>query len=185
MKDMKNFNVALLAKWRWRLMSSEEGKWKEIISSKYGTGAENMNLRSKHQSWWWKDLTKICGEGVEDGRFQKAIGWKVGNRARVRFWEDVWLGNECLRSVYPRLFSLSLDQGKRVGEVGVWEETTWQWNLNWRRGRFQWETDMEDDLLSRLSTGAVWKDSLDQLLWKGDQKGMFSVKSAYSMLDNH
>jgi len=40
-------------------------------------------------------------------------------------------------------------------------------------------------MLFRLSTGALCKDSLDQLLWKGDQKGTFSVKSAYSMLDNH
>jgi len=89
----------------------------------------------------------------------------------VRLWEDLWLGNDCLRSVYPRLFSLSLDQGKRVGEVGVWEENNWRWNLNWRRDMFQWEMDMEADMLSRLSTGVLCKDSFDQLVWNGDQKG--------------
>ena len=184
-KEMKTFNVALLAKWRWRIMSNEGGKWKEIMSSKYGSVAENIQLRSKYQSWWWKDLTKICGEGVAHGWFQKVIGWKVGNRAVVRLWEDVWLGNECLRSTYPKLFSLSLDQGKKVGEVGEWEENRWRWNLSWRRDMFQWETDLEVDMLSRLSMGAICKDSFDQLLWKGDQKGTFSVKSAYSMLANH
>jgi len=161
-KEVKNFNVALLTKWIWRIMSNE--------------GGENLQLRSKYQSWWWKDLTKICGEGVAHGWFQKAIGWKVGNGAVVRLWEDLWLGNECLRSVYPRLFSLSLDQGKNVGEVGEWEENRWRWNLNWRRDRFQWETDLEVDMFSRLSMGAMCKDSSDQLLWKGDQKGTFSVK---------
>ena len=89
-KEVKNFNVALLAKWRWRIMSNEGGKWKEIILSKYGTEAENIQLRSKHQSWWWKDLTKICGEGAEDSWFQKANAWKVGNRAIVRLWEDYY-----------------------------------------------------------------------------------------------
>ena len=180
-KEVKNFNVALLAKWRWRIMSNEGGKWMEIISSKYSSSAENIQLRLKDQSWWWKYIIKVCGEGVANGWFQKTIGWKVGNGAVVRLWEDLWLGNECLRSAYPRLFSLSLDQGKKVGEVGEWEENRWRWNLNWRRVRFQWETKLEVDMLSRLSLGALCKDSSEQLLWKGDQKGTFSVKSAYSV----
>ncbi|XP_068486340.1 uncharacterized protein [Phaseolus vulgaris] len=184
-KEVKNFNAALLAKWRRRIISNEGGKWMEIISSKYSSSAENMHLRSKDQSWWWKDIIKVCGEGVANGWFQKAIGWKVGNGAVVRLWKDLWLGNECLRSTYPRLFSLSLDQGKKVGEVGEWEDNRWRWNLNWKRVRFQWETELEVEMLSRLSLGALSKDTSDQLLWKGDQKGMFSVKSAYSVLTNH
>jgi len=56
---------------------------------------------------------------------------------------------------------LSLDQGKKVGEVGGWEENRWRWNLNWRRDRFDRKTDLEVDMLSRLSMGVMCKDSLD------------------------
>jgi len=35
-KEIRNFNSALLAKWKWRVMSGEGGKWKEILNSKYG-----------------------------------------------------------------------------------------------------------------------------------------------------
>jgi len=35
-KDIRKFNATLLAKWKWRLMSEEKGKWKDILLSKYG-----------------------------------------------------------------------------------------------------------------------------------------------------
>jgi len=36
----------------------------------------------------------------------------------ARFWEDVRVGNNNLITLYPRLHSLSLDQGLTAGEVG-------------------------------------------------------------------
>jgi len=35
--DIQKFNYALLAKWRWRFVSEEKGRWKELLVSKYGT----------------------------------------------------------------------------------------------------------------------------------------------------
>ena len=140
MKEIRNFNSALLAKWKWRIMSSEGGKWKEILISKYGTKPDIRQARLKYQSWGWRDLAKTCGDGVEEGWFQKAIVWKVGNRATMRFWEDVWIQTTSLKTLYPRLYSLSCDQGKVVGEVGRWEEDRWRrgWGLNWRRDSYEW-----------------------------------------------
>ena len=57
--------------------------------------------------------------------------------------------------------------------------------MNWRRDRYEWESNLETDLLSILSTGSMCKEALDHLLWRGDPKGMFSVKSAYSILAIH
>ena len=53
--------------------------------------------------------------------------WKVGNGVTVRFWKDVWIQSTGLKTRYPRLYSLSRDQGKMVGEVGRWEEDRWRW----------------------------------------------------------
>ena len=36
-RDIRKFNVALLAKWKWRCISNEKGRWKECLESKYGT----------------------------------------------------------------------------------------------------------------------------------------------------
>jgi len=87
-KDIRKFNVALLTKWKWRLLSEERGKWKEILISKYSMESGHIHLHLKEKSWWWRDLSKACGEGVSTGWFQKAIGWKIGEGDKARFWED-------------------------------------------------------------------------------------------------
>ena len=46
-KDVKIFNNALLAKWKWRLMNDERGKWKDIPVSKYGLEIGRSHTRLK------------------------------------------------------------------------------------------------------------------------------------------
>jgi len=62
-KDIQSFNYALLAKWKWRLESEEKGKWKEIITSKYGVEQGKSHTHTKYQLWWWKYISKVCGDG--------------------------------------------------------------------------------------------------------------------------
>jgi len=145
-KDIRMFNCALLAKWNWRLLSEEKGKWKEILASKYYTGGVRTQDSSNYYSWWWRDLSRACDEGEGDKWFQKSIEWKVGASDKVRFREDVWLENNKLITLFPRLFSILLDQGKTVAEVGTWEDVGWNWRLlRWRRPRFNWESSMEEE----------------------------------------
>ena len=117
-KDIRCFNYALLAKLKWRLQGQERGKWKEMIQSNYGSGTSQSPIPIKHQSWWWRDLIKVCGEERALGWLHKEINWKIGVGDKVRFWEDPWFNNNSLKSVYPKLYSLSVDQGLKVEEVG-------------------------------------------------------------------
>jgi len=94
--------------------------------------------------WWWRDLCKACDEGVGEWWFKEALVWKVGYGDNVRFWEDIWVGNINLITLYPGIYSLSLDQGLMVDEVGEWVNSTWQWRLRWRRARFEWESMQEE-----------------------------------------
>jgi len=36
-----------------------------------------------------------------------------------------------------------------------------------------------------LNMGTLCEEAEDHLLWRGDPKGIFSVKSAYSIMANH
>jgi len=49
----------------------------------------------------------------------------------------VWVGNLNLKTVFLSLYSLSLNQGEKVGEVVVWEESKWWWSLRWRCAMFE------------------------------------------------
>ena len=70
---------------------------------------------------------------ARSGWFQEELSWKLGCGDKVKFWEEVWVGSSDLKSLFPRLFSLSLNHGQTVGEVGVWINSDWRWRLTWRR----------------------------------------------------
>ena len=72
-------------------MSEEQGKWKYIVVSQYGADPAGRQSSLKYQSWWWRDLCKACGKGVEEGSFKEALVWKVGYGDKVRIWEDIWV----------------------------------------------------------------------------------------------
>ena len=40
-------------------------------------------------------------------------------------------------------------------------------------------------MLNLISRGNMDKEKMDQIVWKGDPTGVFSVKSAYTSLSNH
>ena len=55
-------NKALLAKWLWRMGSSENGLWKDVLESKYGlwrTTNSFTSNRNRYKSRWWNDLSKV------------------------------------------------------------------------------------------------------------------------------
>ena len=181
-RDIRKFNYALMAKWKWRYISNEKGRWKEVLDSKYGLKLDNGLVPVKYQSWWWRDLTSICREGGGEGWFQDEVGWKIGSGDKIRFWEDMWVGNSKLKTLFPRLFSLSLNQGHKVEEVGGWEGSVWRWTLSWRRGRFEWETLMESELGDLISRVTVMKNEKDTLVWSSEATRCFTVSFAYECL---
>ena len=121
----------------------------------------------------------MCKVGGGRGWFQGELGWKVGCGDKAKFWEDVWIGSVDLKFLFPRLYSLSLNQGKVVGEMGVWDDTVWRWDLmRWRRDRFVWESSLERDLILILSRVIMRKNVQDNQVWGKEIPGLFSVSSA-------
>lgn len=49
--------------------------------------------------------------------FNSEVVRKVGNGNKTSFWNHVWLGNETLRSSYPRLYDISNQKDMCVGEM--------------------------------------------------------------------
>ena len=179
-RDIRRFNQALLAKWRWRYISEKTGRWKQILDSKYILGHESGHTPLTFQSWWWRDLSKICKEGGGKGWFQAELG--CGDKAY--FWEERWFGSTDFKTLFPRLFSLSLNKGQKVGEVGEWINSVWRWRLRWRRDKFVWESDLEQELILLLSRVTLKYNVSDIQVWGKEEPGQFSVTSTYEILSN-
>ena len=184
-RDILLFNKALLAKWRWRCLSEENGRWKKLLDSKYELAMESSPTPVKYQSCWWRDLSKLCKEGGGQGWFKEELSWKIGRGDKAKFWEDFWIGSVDLRSLFPRLYSLSVNQGNTVGQMGEWDGKKWKWDLRWRRGRFEWESSLERDLDMLLSGATLRENVQDTQLWGKEVPGLFSVSSAYDCLAKH
>jgi len=75
---------------------------------------------------------------------------EVGDGKEIRLWEDKWVDNVPLLHKFHRLFSISLDIGRTLSQVGVWINNSWSWKLRWRRNLIVWESGLADSLLQVL-----------------------------------
>jgi len=106
-RDLRQVNLALLAKWRWRYLTGEGGLWREIIHARYGgchpsphLGCRPPGLRGV--SSWGLNISLL-------GDDREASGvWFVGDDLSTHFWHDPWCGEALLRVRFSRLFRLSL-----------------------------------------------------------------------------
>ncbi|GAU49942.1 hypothetical protein TSUD_408370 [Trifolium subterraneum] len=68
-KNLELFNLALLSKWKWRLLSEGDAIWADLLRFRYGhlptqmLGRETHLIGAKH-SIWWKDVVSL-GRGFE------------------------------------------------------------------------------------------------------------------------
>jgi len=110
-RDIRKFNHALLAKWKWCCISEEKGRWKELLGSKYDLDCVNGCIPAKVQSWWWRDLNKMCKEGAGRGWFQEELGWELGCGDKAKFWRRCGLeartskpcSHTCIHYPYTRV----------------------------------------------------------------------------------
>ena len=116
-RSLAAFNKALLGKWLWRFANEIDPLWKQIITGKYGL---------QEGGWYSKGVSDRYGVGV-----WKAIrnGWEnirthsrfiIGDGTRVKFWKDLWCGNQSLKYAFPNLFNLAVNKDGWV--VEAWEE---------------------------------------------------------------
>ena len=49
------------------------------------------------------------------------------------------VGNEDLKSKFPRLYSLCCNKKGNLESCKEWVNNSWEWKLVWMRGLFDWE----------------------------------------------
>ncbi|CAJ2674421.1 unnamed protein product [Trifolium pratense] len=159
-RQLREFNLALLGKWCWRMLVDREGLWFRVLAGRYGVERGRLCEGGARGSTWWRELARIRDGGGEAGRgwFRECVlrqmfmrGWGVGGEAwewrrQLRAWEEEMLG-EC------QAFLLTISLQDHVSD------------------RWQWRTDLEDGYTVRgayqfLTTQeAVTLDAASGLIW--------------------
>ncbi|RVW68026.1 hypothetical protein CK203_064824 [Vitis vinifera] len=75
---------------------------------------------------WHQAIAQVFQE------FSLFTRYVVGNGERIRFWEDLWWGDQPLGTQYPRLFRVVMDKNISISSV-LGPTHPFSWNLNFRR----------------------------------------------------
>ena len=120
-RRIREFNTALLRKWRLRLLEDRDSLWFRVMSTRYGVEGGWLKGGGRKASTWWRDVHALCREEW----FIDHVSRSVGNRKNTLFWSDVWLGGVSFRVRFRRLFDLTVLKGEFVFDM---------WQLGWGGG---------------------------------------------------
>ncbi|GKV42979.1 hypothetical protein SLEP1_g50328 [Rubroshorea leprosula] len=189
-KELRSFNLALLGKWWSRLASGNNGLFCRIIEGKYGSvdshWLEWVQENGLKGSSWWRNICKL------DHIAQNKRGWlsdgfnlKMGEGNTVRFWKDMWTGNQSLADQFPALFRVSSRKEDRICNMGEWRDGKWEWFVRWRRSLFEWEKNKWSELQALLDISKPVQEQKDKWEWKHDKDGVYTVKTAYRVISSN
>jgi len=106
--------------------------------------------------------------------FVQNLKFEVGNGNKIKFWEDPWIPEGTLMSLFPALYAVSQQQFTLIANMGWFEGTIWKWSLFWRKELTPEESQQHKDLLAILSTHYPLQNQIDSILWKGHKN--YTVK---------
>ena len=160
-KQLKPFNLALLAKQGWRLQMGQNSLVYHVFKARYFPTSDFVDASlGNNPSYVWRSIMasqKLVKHGLR---------WQIGNGFNVQVWKDKWLpSSSTFRVVFPRLNS-PLDL--RVCELIDSENKCW--NLHLLQQLFLL-FEVEEIRSIPLSSSIP----LDKLIWTGTSNGMFTV----------
>lgn len=165
-RDLHLFNLAMLARQAWRLIQVPDSLCARLLKARYRPYGDLVGAREGPGiSYSWRSLLRGL-KALENG-----IIWRVGDGSQIRIWDDPWIPvGVTRRPRTPRGATLLT----RVAELI--DPVTGSWDDQLVRDLF-WEEDVANILAIPIRP-----HNEDHIAWHFDEKGCFSVKSAYHVL---
>ena len=166
-RNLKLFNLALLAKQGWRLQTNSSSLFCRVFQAKYFPHRSfvDANMGRNPSYAWWSLM-------VAQGVVWKGIRWQVGDGESIRVWCDKWVPKpSTYRVVTPE---------KQSPRVTLVKDLI-------NKGCFEWDRDLVKRCFNAEDASAILGIPLssmgrkDRLIWAACKSGKFSVKSAYEL----
>jgi hypothetical protein len=112
-KNLRQFNVALLGKWLWRFGMEREALWRRVVLVKYG---------SMEAGWTTKVPIGLYGVGLWKfirsnwDKFSRMLKFEVGDGYHIHFWDDVWYSGKPLKEAFLKLYRIARIKEATVAE---------------------------------------------------------------------
>ena len=167
-RNFTAFNLAMLGKQGWRLMSTPDTLVSKVFKAKYYPQGDFLEARLGHspsfiwRSVWYSQLI-----------LKKGYRWKIGSGNSIRVWKDPWLRDvHNMRIETPIIEEL---QDLRVSDL--FKPNTLDWDDIKLHQLFS-HRDVKEirNLPPRI------ENMNDRMIWHGSQKGIYTVKSGYRLV---
>jgi hypothetical protein len=120
-RDLRSFNLALLAKQVWQLWCYPNSFFAQIMEAKYYCGRNVLESKlGTRPSFAWRSIFSSCG------LLREGLLWWIGNGSKVRIWKDKWL--PCPSTFMVQSWPFLLDPNATVSEL-IDGETHW-WKVS-------------------------------------------------------
>ncbi|KAF5771882.1 hypothetical protein HanRHA438_Chr13g0581371 [Helianthus annuus] len=176
--SIKDFNIAMLSKWWWRLKDNPNQLWVEVVKAIHDSDSNDKMIPvKKYLPGTWKDIgevDKILGKmGVQ---IREKFTVKIGNGDHVSFWKDIWVMDQPLKDRFPRLFHLAANKSSSVASCfsSLSGEALWAWD--WAKSPANDEEWIQLDELMHILDRIKLSDQKDVWKWENDSDFDFSVK---------
>lgn len=165
-RDLRSFNLALLAKQSWRLLIHPTSLMGKVFKGKYFPHSNFLNAHlGPRPSATWRGILKARVF------FEKGLRTRIGNGQATRIWGTPWIPDDGhhrvftpqpLNSLFPDRVADLIDPMMRTWRVELIEEVFWP---------------VDRARILAIPIGATEVE--DRLIWHHAKDGKFSVKSCY------
>ena len=177
--NLRLSNQALLGKWLWLYVNESDAWWKAIVDAKYGCnwgGWCSVDPSGSYGVGLWKYIRR--GWRI----FSSHTRFDLGDGMRIKFWDNVWCGEICLKIAFPLLYNIGSVKEAFVATNMYLSSGTIHWNINFIRLAHDWEVEMLASFYSLLYSFRGKRGGVDKLWWILSHKGIFDVRSFYKIL---
>nr|DAD25053.1 TPA_asm: hypothetical protein HUJ06_026517 [Nelumbo nucifera] len=164
-RDMQAFNLAMLAKQGWNILSKPDALVCRVFKAKYFPRGDFLAAQCGHNpTYTWKSIwhSRIV--------LEKDCRWRIGNGQYIRVWDDSWL---------KEMGNFKVDSPKVEGLEDIVVSDLWI------PGHKEWDVEMIHELFGPRDASAIlniplsYSSQEDQLIWHFSPNGVYSVKSGY------
>ncbi|KAL4309243.1 hypothetical protein GQ457_01G013830 [Hibiscus cannabinus] len=165
-RDMSKFNVALLAKQGWRILTDPSSLLARVMKARYFPTTDFMNATlGASPSYTWRSI--YCSRGL----LEQGLGWRVGTGSAISVWNDTWLPgkgdgrvHQDINIHYPMVSDLILQDSAT-------------WNFTILHNLF------DSNMVDRIGCIPLAQSKpIDELVWRIESIGIYTPRSGYKLL---
>ncbi|KAL6213793.1 hypothetical protein ACLB2K_013233 [Fragaria x ananassa] len=170
-KDMHHYNVALLAKQCWCILSQPESLWVKVLKARYFPECDFLHANKGYRaSWGWSSILQARDLIMEGS------GWQIANGLKVNIWKENWLHPPDVRPIQTTA-QISNNGPHLVFEIIDWPSKTW--NLDSILHLIQ---PSEANKILLIPIGS--HDGEDRITWPWNKRGVYTVSSGYTWINS-